>query len=324
MNTISFFCGAGGMDSGFIKAGSNIVWANDRSRVACTTYEKNLHLKPFCGDICKVRDFPEAEIVVACNPCQGFSFIGARNPNDERNYLFREVIRCLKQVKPKFFVTENVRGLKYLYKGKFLKLMLRRFDEANYNVKYVLLNAKEYGVPQDRERVIIVGVRKDINFEYKFPAKSHGPGLKPYVTLREAIGDLDPPKKGEYYDSNEYPFFYMSRNRRRSWDEVSYTIQASGRHTPLHPSSPIMKHVGKDKWEFTEDVSKYRRLSVRECARMQTFPDDYIFEGSLNLQYLQIGNAVPPLLAFKVASGFFSDKRNDNYPTKKHDETLSS
>jgi DNA (cytosine-5)-methyltransferase 1 len=306
LDAISLFCGAGGMDSGFIQAGHRIVWANDRNKNACATYEKNLHLAPLCRDIRKVTKFPEAEIVVACNPCQGFSFIGTRNPKDERNYLYREVIRCLKQVQPKFFVTENVRGLKYLYKGKFFKLMLRRFEKTNYKVTYALLNAKDYGVPQDRERVYIVGVRKDISFEYKFPPKTHGPGLRPYVTLREAIGDLPPPKEGEFWSDNRYPFFYMSRNRRRSWDEVSYTILASGRHTPLHPGCPPMKHEGKDKWAFTDDVSKYRRLSVRECARIQTFPDNYLFEGNLTSQYMQIGNGVPPLLAYKIASVFNS------------------
>lgn len=289
------------MDSGFVKASVTITWANDKNRFACSTYEKNLKLKPFCGDVRKVKSFPSADIVIACNPCQGFSFIGNRDPSDERNYLYREVIRCLKQVQPKFFITENVRGLKYLYKGKFLKLMLRRFNEVGYSAKYELINVKNYGIPQDRERIIIVGVRKDIDFDYIFPKKTHGPGLKPYSTLRETIGDLPPPKAGEFFDSEDYPFFYMSRNRVRSWDGVSYTIQASGRHTPLHPSSPPMKHVGKDKWEFTEDIKKYRRLSIRECARIQTFPDDYIFEGSLNSQYLLIGNAVPPLLACQIA-----------------------
>jgi DNA (cytosine-5)-methyltransferase 1 len=94
--------------------------------------------------------------------------------------------------------------------------------------------------------------------------------------------DLPPPKEKEYWADTHFPFFYMSRNRRRSWDEVSYTIQASGRHTPLHPASPPMKHVEKDKWIFTDDVSKYRRLSVMECARIQTFPDNFYFEGNMH------------------------------------------
>lgn len=294
------------MDLGFVQAGHEVVWANDKDKNACASYERNLHLKPLCVGIKEVDNFPQADIVVGCNPCQGFSFIGTRNPDDERNYLYEEIVRCLKMVKPKFFVTENVRGLKSLYKGKFFKLMLDDFDGAGYNLTWQLLNAKDYGVPQDRQRIFMVGVRKDLKVTYDFPRRTHGPGLQPYVTLRQAIGDLKPPKKGEYWDSNDYSFFYMSRNRRRTWEEVSFTVQASGRHTPLHPSCPPMKKVGKDRWVFTGDPKKYRRLSVRECARIQTFPDSYEFEGNVLSLYRQIGNAVPPLLALKIASAFNS------------------
>jgi DNA (cytosine-5)-methyltransferase 1 len=301
LDVISLFSGAGGMDLGVTQAGHKIIWASDKSINACATYERNLHLKPVHQDITRITQFPKAEVVIGCNPCQGFSFIGARNVEDRRNYLYKDIIRCLKQVQPKFFVTENVRGLKYLYQGRFLQLMLSEFDHANYNVTCDLLNAKNYGVPQDRERIFMVGIRKDLGFKYNFPEKTHGPGLKPYVTLRQTIGDLAPPKENEYWRDSCFPFFYMSRNRRRSWNEVSYTIQASGRHAPLHPSSPPMKHVGKDTWVFEGKASQYRRLSARECARIQTFPDHFQFLGSLGSQYQQIGNAVPPLLAYKVA-----------------------
>jgi len=308
LDAVSLFCGAGGMDLGFIQAGHNILWANDRSQRACETYNRNLNLKPLCKDIKKVDEFPGSDVVVACNPCQGFSSIGPRNPEDERNYLYEEVIRCLRQTKPKFFVTENVKGLKTLYKGRFFELMLTDFDAAGYNVKWDLLNAKNYGVPQDRERIFIVGVRKDLGLEYCFPPKTHGLGLQPFVTLKDAIGGMRPPEKGEFWNENRYSFYYMSRNRRRSWNEASYTIQASGRHAPLHPSCPPMQQVGKDEWRFTDARQKYRRLSVRECARIQTFPDTYVFEGSLENRYIQVGNAVPPLLAQSVASAFNSLK----------------
>jgi len=263
-------------------------------------------LAPICKDVRKIDQFPHADIVIGCNPCQGFSFIGTRNIHDPRNYLYEEIARCLKSVRPKFFVTENVRGLLSLYKGSFFNLMLNDFVNAGYNVSWKMLDAKDYGVPQDRQRIFFVGVRKNLGFAYKFPAKTHGPGLRPYVTLKQAIGDLPPPKKGEFWDSNRYSPFYMSRNRRRKWDQVSFTIQASGRHVPLHPSCPPMKKVGKDKWIFTDDVRKYRRLSVRECARIQTFPDNFEFEGSLRSRYRQIGNAVPPLLSLKIASSLNS------------------
>lgn len=303
---VSLFCGAGGMDLGFVQMGHEIVFGNDNNRNACATYEENLHLKPLCRNIRKVDHFPQADIVIGCNPCQGFSLIGTRNPDDERNYLYEEIVRCLKEVQPKFFVTENVKGLKSLYKGKFFKLMLDDFNDTGYDVTWELLNAKDYGVPQDRQRIFMVGVRKDLDMAYHFPERTHGPGLQPYVTLRQTIEDLRSPEKGEYWDSNDYPFFYMSRNRRRTWEELSFTIQASGRHAPLHPSCPPMKKIERDKWVFTDDPEKYRRLSVRECARIQTFPDSYEFKGNLRSQYKQVGNAVPPRLARKIASAFSS------------------
>jgi DNA (cytosine-5)-methyltransferase 1 len=304
LKVVSLFSGAGGMDRGFIRAGHTIIWANDKSRDACTSYEENLHIKPLCEDIKKVEKFPPADIVVGCNPCQGFSMIGPRNPDDSRNYLYKEILRCVLQVKPKFFVIENVKGLRSLYAGRFFSLIINDFAAAGYNVTWRLLNAKDYGAPQDRERIFIVGVRKDLDFEYHFPDKTHGPSRLPYVSLRKAIGHLPAPKKGEYWDHNRFSFFYMSRNRRRPWNRVSFTIQASGRHAPLHPSSPAMKRISVDRWIFTGKIQNYRRLSIKECALIQTFEDTDKFMGSLGSQYVQVGNAVPPLLAQRIAEAF--------------------
>jgi len=292
------------MDRGFVRAGHRIVWANEWNRDACASYEKSLHVKPLCQDIRTVESFPDADIMVACNPCQGFSMIGLRNPRDSRNFLYKEIVRCLLLVRPKFFVTENVRGLCSLYGGQFLQKMMLDCTKAGYNVSWRVLNAKNYGVPQDRWRLFIVGVRKDLNFVYDFPESTHGLGKTPYITLKESIGNLPEPRKGEFFDDNRFSSFYMSRNRRRAWDEVSFTIQASGRHTPLHPSSPPMKRICKDVWRFEGDLSKVRRLSVRECALIQSFEKDDEFLGNMESQYLQIGNAVPPLLAYNIATPF--------------------
>lgn len=313
MNVLSMFSGAGGMDRGFIEAGHKIVWASDIKKDACASYEQNIRIKPLCIDIKKVERFPYAEIVVACNPCQGFSIIGPRNPDDPRNFLYKEIVRCLKQIRPKFFVTENVKGLKSLYLGRFLDLMLKEYADCGYDVTWRILNAKNYGVPQDRERLFIIGVRKDLGLQYHFPPKTHGEGGAPFVTLRNAIGNLPPPKKGEFWDDHRYPFFYMSRNRRRGWNDVSYTIQASGRHAPLHPSSPPMKKIGQDHWVFTKDAKYYRRLSVKECALIQTFETKDIFVGSLHSQYVQVGNAVPPLLAQRIAESITSCFQNETH-----------
>lgn len=305
MDVLSLFCGCGGMDLGFEEARHKIVWANDIYGVACETYAENFSIKPLREDIRKVQSFPDADIVIGGYPCQGFSLAGNRDAFDKRNYMYLEFAKVLRAVQPKMFVAENVKGVIVPFKGSAtaLDLMGQEFRSCGYRVTSQLLNAKDHGVPQDRERVFIVGVRKDLRKQFLFPKKTHGkPPLKPFKTLRDAIGDLPEPKKGEYYDHKSFSSRYMSRNRIRGWDQVSYTIQASGRHAPLHPSCPPMRKVEQDVWEFTDDITKYRRLSVRESARIQTFPDDFVFCGSLNSKYKQIGNAVPPLLAKVVAS----------------------
>jgi len=293
------------MDLGFEQAGHRAIWANDTDKTACETYAKNFSTKPLRKDIRKVKDFPYADVVIGGYPCQGFSLAGNRDAFDNRNYMYLEFARVLETVKPKIFVAENVKGVIVPFKtsATALDLMEQKFASCSYRVTSQILNAKDYGVPQDRERVFIVGVREDLGKEYAFPKKTHGKHpLKPYKTLQKAIGDLPEPQKGEYYDHTGFSSRYMSRNRIRGWNQVSYTIQASGRHAPLHPSCPPMRKVKQDVWEFTGDINKYKRLSVRECARIQTFPDDFVFCGSLNSKYKQIGNAVPPLLAKVIAS----------------------
>jgi DNA (cytosine-5)-methyltransferase 1 len=187
------------------------------------------------------------------------------------------------------------------------------FDKVGYNVKWKVLSALDYGVPQERERVFFIGARKDLKIQIMFPERTHAPKpmvmvdgkkIEKYRTLRDAIGDLPPLDQrpdDEIYEGSFSPI-YMSRNRYKSWDEPSYTILASARHIPLHPDSPRMVKVGKDKWVFVEEADKKpRRLSVRECARIQTFPDWYKFVGNTVDKYALIGDAVPPLLAMRVA-----------------------
>jgi len=187
------------------------------------------------------------------------------------------------------------------------------FSKVGYDVKWKLLSALDYGVPQERERVFFIGARRDLGIRIAFPERTHAPKpmvtvdgkkLEKYRTLRDAIGDLPPLEQragDEVYDGSFSPI-YMSRNRYKSWDEPSYTILASARHIPLHPDSPRMVKVGADKWVFAEEPGKKpRRLSVWECARVQTFPDWYKFVGNTVDKYALIGDAVPPLLAMRVA-----------------------
>ncbi|GMG76956.1 hypothetical protein ShirakiTB12_54250 [Priestia megaterium] len=190
--------------------------------------------------------------------------------------------------------------------GRIVEAMVEDFKSQGYEVTYHLVNAKNYGVPQDRERVFIIGVRLDIANEYKFkyelPHPTHGEGTdrqKPYVTLKDAIGHLKSSEIGEVYESS-FSSRFLSRNRKRRWDEVSFTIQASGRHAPLHPSGEPMIKLGKDEWVLPE-TSEHRRLSAVEVALIQTFPANYVWKGSLGAIYKQVGNAVPCLLAKAVS-----------------------
>lgn len=221
---------------------------------------------------------------------------------------------------------ENVKGMLTLGKGEVFKQILQDFEAAGYKIYHKLLNARDYGVPQIRERVFLVGVREDIDFKYTFPEPTHGDGdlfLKPYVTLKDAIGDLED-NPGDYY-TGSFSSIYMSRNRKKRWDEQSFTIQASGRHAPLHPSGLPMKKVDKDKWIFPDGEENHRRLSVKEVARIQTFPDWFEFSdgGNENISkntrldkiYKQIGNAVPVQLARAIArpiaNWFYNNGKGD-------------
>ena len=262
-------------------------------------------------DIRKIKEFPKADIVLGGFPCPGFSEAGPRLVDDKRNFLYLHFIRCLMQSKPKIFVAENVKGMMTLGKGEVFKQIVQDFAAAGYTIYHKLLNSAEYGVPQIRERVILVGVRNDIDFEYVHPEPTHGygvEGLKEVVTLRDAIGDLED-NPGDYF-TGSYSTIFMSRNRKKLWSQPSFTIQASGRQAPIHPAGEPMVHVGKDKYIFSDGEENNRRLSVKEIARIQTFPDWYDFSrgtsnrndnAKLDLVYKQIGNAVPVRLALAVA-----------------------
>lgn len=336
-NVTSLFCGAGGLDLGVELAGLEAVigtgqaieafqnkdaynairhksifhktYSNDFFKEALQTYKKNfpqdvyLHNK----DIRKIHTFPNADLVLGGFPCPGFSEAGPRLVDDERNFLYLHFIRCLMQTQPKFFVAENVKGMLTLGKGEVFRQIVQDFEAAGYRVYTKLVNSRDYGVPQLRERVFLVGVRNDIDFVYEFPEPTHGEGegLLPYVTLKDAIGDLEN-EPGPYF-TGSYSTIFMSRNRKKNWDQQSFTIQASGRQAPIHPGGLPMENVDKNKWVFPDGEENNRRLSVKEIARIQTFPDWYEFSdgdnqkmsvnGRLDKIYKQIGNAVPVLLA---------------------------
>ncbi len=318
MNIVSFFSGAGGLDLGFKKAGFNIIWANEFDKEIWETYKKN-HTNTFLdtrsiSDI-NADEVPDCDGIIGGPPCQSWSEAGAgRGIKDKRGQLFFDFIRILEAKQPLFFLAENVSGmLANTHSEAFLNIQ-ELFRQAGYRLTVNLVNAKDYNVPQVRKRVIFVGYRNDLNLEFSVPPK-----CKTQITLRDAIADLEdsaiPAREKNYTNgqfgkiaNNEYmnggfSTIFMSRNRVKSWDEQSFTIQAGGRHAPIHPKAPKMEKVETDLFEFKKGSENlYRRLSVRECARIQTFPDDFIFYyNNLVSAYKMIGNAVPVNLAYELA-----------------------
>jgi DNA (cytosine-5)-methyltransferase 1 len=322
MKVVSFFAGAGGLDLGFRQAGFEIPWANEYDRAIHETYELNhpgTHLEKRSLTDFEPDQVPEGVSgMIGGPPCQSWSEAGMlRGAEDQRGQLFFRYVDFVEYVRPTFFLAENVSGILFSRHSNSFREILERFCELGYNVSYGLLNANDHGVPQDRERVIIVGYRlKGPVFFQPPPPDDHR------LVLRDAIYDLRKSAKPavdktyankklaqpnhEYLDSG-YSSMFMSRNRVRSWDEPSFTIQAGGRHAPLHPNAPKMEIIGKDKRAFVDGFD-YRRLTVREAARVQTFPDDFVFQYKNVLDgYKMIGNAVPVEFARRLAMQIKTD-----------------
>lgn len=321
MKLISLFSGAGGLDLGFEQAGFEVAMANEYDKTIWATYEKN-HTAPLIkGDIRDIseNDFPDKiDGIIGGPPCQSWSEAGSlKGIDDARGQLFFDYIRILKEKKPRFFLAENVSGMLSNRHSDAVKNIISMFEECGYDVTINLVNAADYGVPQDRKRVFYIGFRKDLNIKFKFP-NSVTPDKDSKKTLKDAIWDLKDsaipatdknktngkliPLNHEYFVGAFSPIF-MSRNRVRSWDEQGFTVQASGRQCQLHPQAPVMIKVGKNDCRFVEGAEElYRRLTVRECARIQGFPDDFEFlYDSINDGYKMIGNAVPVELARIIA-----------------------
>jgi DNA (cytosine-5)-methyltransferase 1 len=304
---VSLFSGCGGSDLGLRAAGFDVVMANDVLQYARDFYVANLDGTDFkLGDVRAIQKFPKADLLVGCYPCQGFSQGGARDASASINFLYREFDRALRQIKPKAFIVENVSGMKREDNLHLYANQLRRFRLAGYRVAAKVVSAADYGVCQERKRLFFVGIRSDLGLTYEFPAPSHSidgaEGLLTTPTLRQTIGDFPAWPDGEF-DNQPFHWYYLSRDRRRGWDEVSKTIVAHSRHVPLHPSSPPLKRIGPDHWEFTTK-GRARRLSYREAAAIQGFPAGIDFPDTfgIKLKYRVIGNAVPPPLFKAIAS----------------------
>ncbi len=332
---VSLFSGAGGLDTGFHNAGFNVIWANEFDKKITPTLRHNFP-KTIVDDRSlfdvQSSDIPDAIGVVGGPPCQSWSVAGAgRGLSDQRGQVFLEYIRVIRDKKPLFFLAENVAGMLSSRHKASLDFIIEEFHKLGYHFTYKLLNVKDYGVPEDRKRVIFVGYHKKLGKAFAFPEPVATSERK---VLRDAIWDLKDnavPALGKNktngdklkvlnheYLNGGFSTIYMSRNRVRGWDEPSFTIQAGGRHAPIHPQAPKMVKVGTDKQEFVKGKEKlYRRLSVREVARIQTFPNDFKFlYTDVADGYKMIGNAVPVRFAEAIARQIKKDI--DNFLKTKH------
>lgn len=323
MRVVSFFAGCGGLDLGFEQAGFQVVWANEFDSAVRNTYLRNHpHTEFVLSDITRVAPdtIPDCDGFIGGPPCQSWSVAGKQlGLDDKRGRLFYTYIDLIRAKKPRFFLIENVKGmLDDKFKDAFQDF-LNLLDSAGYDVNWQLLDAINYGVPQNRERVFLIGFRKDLNIKYSFPL----PTCREPISLYRALGDIrEEPVRYRGDDtvainlqrlnhdvliSNYGPFYYRG-NRRRGWQQPSFTIHATADNIPLHPSSPKMMFFGHEKWDFQRDkISSYRRLSVRECARIQTFPDSFTFDcDDIKATYKMIGNAVPPRLGRILAQSILS------------------
>lgn len=336
---VDLFCGAGGLSLGFENAGFTSVLAIDKWSDAIVTYNENRENK--CGTTTDIHDFSNEQLIelkgkydikgiIGGPPCQGFSLVGTRQTNDPRNSLYMEYVRFVSVINPEFFVLENVPGLLSLENGRFRDDIIKRFSELGYNVNYKTLRACDYGVPQSRNRVFFVGLRKDTVdkkfFDFDEIIK------RDIVSTKDAIGDL-PDLINEEYSSiytkepmNEYQKFIRNgspillNHVRTNHTEQTVNIIS------MVPDGGSIKDLPEEYYKIRNYNAAFKRMNsnlpsgtidcghrnyfhyelnriptVRESARIQSFPDTYNFIGSKTSQYTQVGNAVPPLLAYAIA-----------------------
>ena len=330
---IDLFCGCGGLSKGFEMAGFEPKIAIDMWSDAVRTYNHNRDNKvAVCEDVHNWDDKFLEEInndgdivgIIGGPPCQGYSTVGTRDVNDPRNHLYKEYCRIVEKIRPDFFVIENVKGLTTLSGGAFKDDIINRFSNLGYSVKYKILNAADYGVPQNRQRVFFVGMKNKV---FKFPKP-----LEYKITTEEAIGDLPELKGGEKVESYNQNPTTVYEQQMRGASTVLLNHEGTNHTQQTIDIISLIKDGGKIKdlpeeyWKIRKYNKAFERMnskaqsntvdtghrnyfhysqnripSVRENARLQSFPDNFEILGSKTSQYKQVGNAVPPLLAFAVA-----------------------
>lgn len=332
LTAVSLFAGAGGLDLGFEKAGFDVVWANEINSDAVSTYRDNISTHIHEGDIQTVPSnaIPDCDVVIGGPPCQGFSVAGKMDPNDPRSSLLWEFVRVVGDKKPLAFVMENVKALGVIDRWADVRaLLLSRFETLGYDVSFRVLDASKFGVPQLRERVIFIGTRQG-DAESLFPTPR-----EKIISVREALQAIPPygepgnhslcraiivPAKRPVMRPSPYAgMLFNGLGRPINLDKPAPTLPASmgGNKTPIIDQHSL--ETGEPQWvvgyhahlkgggePFASVPSRLRRLTVEECALIQSFPIGYRFAGKQSSRFHQIGNAVPPLLAFAIAEKLYS------------------
>ena len=320
---IDLFCGCGGLSLGFEEAGFESILAIDLWKDAIETYNFNrINKVGKCIDICSITNEElikykkECIGVIGGPPCQGFSTVGKRESSDPRNQLYKEYCRIVEIVQPMFFVLENVKGLLTLEQGFFKNDIVKRFSNLGYCVNYKILNASNYGVPQNRERVFFVGIK---NKKFSFPLE-----LNYKITSSEGISDL---RQGMYLaPENNYQSLMHGSILSISNHEITVHSEETKKIIAMIPDGGNIKSLPSEYWNIRKYNKAFERMNsnkpsntvdtghrnyfhynenriptVRENARLQSFPDSFIFKGCKTSQYKQVGNAVPPRLAYAIA-----------------------
>lgn len=330
IRVVSLFSGGGGLDLGFLWAGFKIIWAIDNAPDAVATYKKNIGDHILLADINSINpsDIPACDLIIGGPPCQSFSLAGKRQTEDKRGQLIWKYMDILREKRPKVFLFENVQGLlsaRNSRKEKIIDLLGKEFRDLGYSIISKLINAADYGVPQIRQRVIIIGHNQNVALD--FPQKTHsengGDGLLPYVSVKEAIGDLPAPTIDSLIDHcpptmSELDRFIVSHVKPGgNYMDIPQTVnstrirrlQREGGHTTcygrMHPDKPsytINTYFNRPNVGCNIHYSEDRLITVREAMRLQSFPDSFkVVARSKQAKNTIIGNAVPPLLAYKLA-----------------------
>lgn len=320
---VSLFSGCGGLDLGiqggfsvfeneykknFSETSFEVVWANDIDKDATLTYRQYFGNHITCGNIKNIStdEIPACDVVLGGFPCQDFSIAGKRQGLEaERGNLYKEMIRVIKSKQPKAFIAENVKNIinpKLIDLDRnqpVIKTIIDDFAALGYDVKYKCLYAPDYGIPQRRERVFIVGTKKDLKIDFKYPISHHEP-----MTSKQAIDDLWGKEKHSEFPNHDQISLAKFRPPSKVGTQGNQMIPANGPSHVMraeHHMNIQAHYRTTDSNCSIEDRSKWRRLTVREAARIQTFPDNFVFIGNKSSTYKQVGNAVPPILGWYMA-----------------------